>query len=99
MGPRDDCCEHRDSSPGVKAICGVQLTGSAGVPPALRHPQKEAGETPSLPGRSECEPDPEHLHRIEGKLGIKAALDVVGLTEAVLLAREQEVADGISLAP
>src|SRR5215475_8536709 len=47
----------------------------------------------------ERQPDPEHLHRIKRQLRIKTALDVVGLTKTVLLAREQEIADRISVAP
>jgi len=43
------------------------------------------------------QPDLEHLDRIERELGIEAALDGVGLAEAVLLAGEQEIADGTAL--
>src|SRR5215467_4520922 len=55
---------------------------------------KSAG---SMPSERQC--DPEHLHRIERKLCIEAALDVVGRAETVLLTREQEVADSIAIAP
>src|SRR5215831_2458758 len=48
---------------------------------------------------SECQPDPKYLYRIEGDLRIEAALDVGGLAKAMLLAREQEIADGVSLTP
>jgi hypothetical protein len=37
---------------------------------------------------SEREPGPEDFDRIEGKFRIEAALNVVGLPEAMLLARE-----------
>ena len=36
---------------------------------------------------------PEHFHGVEIKLGIKRALDVGGLAEAMLLTREQKIAD------
>src|SRR6266516_4020632 len=48
---------------------------------------------------SEREPGPEDFDRIEGEFRIEAALNVGGLPEAVLLAREQEIADRIALAP
>src|SRR5215471_10346141 len=47
---------------------------------------------------SESQPDPKHLYRIKGDLRLEAALDVGGLAKAMLLAREQEIADGVSLA-
>ena len=40
---------------------------------------------------SEREPGPEDLDRIEGEFRIKAALNVAGLSKAMLLAREQEI--------
>lgn len=48
---------------------------------------------------SEREPGAEHLDGVEGEFGVEAALDVGGLAEAVLLAREQEIADRIAFAP
>jgi hypothetical protein len=36
---------------------------------------------------------PEHFHGVEIKLGVERALDVGGLAEAMLLTREQEIAD------
>src|SRR6266516_5167084 len=48
---------------------------------------------------SEREPGPEDFDRIEGEFRVEAALNVAGLPEAMLLAREQEIADRISLAP
>jgi hypothetical protein len=55
---------------------------------------------PAFPGlASEREPGPEDFDRIEGEFGLEAALKVGGLPEAVLLAREQEIADRIALAP
>src|SRR5262249_50402890 len=103
----DRRCEDRHSSSGVKAICCLTSSpGTAGVSPVAAIQARETravrgqglgGHLPPRP--SECEPDPEHLHRIERKFRIKAPLDVVGLTETVLLAREQEVANGISIAP
>jgi hypothetical protein len=50
-------------------------------------PTGSAGE-PTWPRSSERQPDPEHLNRVKRKFRIKTALDVVGLTETVLLARE-----------
>src|SRR5215472_18849764 len=47
----------------------------------------------------EREPSPEDFDRIEGEFGIEAALNVAGLAEAMLLAREQEIADRIAFAP
>src|SRR5215470_15630910 len=43
--------------------------------------------------------DLEHLDRIEGELRIEAAPYGVGLAESVLLAGEQEIADGTAFAP
>src|SRR5207248_9863054 len=43
--------------------------------------------------------DLEDLDRIEGELGFKAAPDGGALAKAVLLAREQEIADCVALAP
>jgi hypothetical protein len=40
---------------------------------------------------SEREPGSEDLDRIEGEFRIKAALNVAGLSKAMLLAREQEL--------
>src|SRR5262249_50705015 len=48
---------------------------------------------------SECQPNPEYLDRIKGDFSIKATFDVGGLAKAVLLAREKEITDGISIAP
>jgi hypothetical protein len=45
---------------------------------------------------SEREPGPEDFDRIEGEFRIEAALNVAGLPEAMLLAREQEIADRIA---
>jgi len=42
----------------------------------------------SLRLASEREPGPEDFDRIEGKFRIEAALNVIGLPEAMLLARE-----------
>jgi hypothetical protein len=50
-------------------------------------------------GASEREPGPEDFDRIEGEFRIEAALNVAGLAEAMLLAREQEIADRIAFAP
>src|SRR6266567_3813936 len=47
----------------------------------------------------ERQADLEYLDRIEGELGVEAALDVGGPAKAVLLAREQEIADRIAFAP
>src|SRR5262244_237347 len=47
----------------------------------------------------EREPSAEDFDRIEGEFRIEAALNVAGLAEAMLLAREQEIADRIALAP
>src|SRR5262249_56039670 len=47
----------------------------------------------------EREPGPEDFDRIEGEFRIEAALNVAGLAEAMLLAREQEIADRIAFAP
>jgi hypothetical protein len=41
----------------------------------------------------------EHLDRIERESGIEAAFDIGGLPETVLLSREPEIADGVSVAP
>src|SRR4051794_8874114 len=49
--------------------------------------------------RLEREPSAEHLDRIERKLGLEAALNICGLEKSVLLAREQEIADRVTLAP
>src|SRR5262249_43246134 len=61
--------------------------------------------SPSIPGRaqslqhaSEREPGPEDFDRIKGEFRIEAKLNVAGLAEAMLLAREQEIADRIALA-
>src|SRR5215468_5530334 len=48
---------------------------------------------------SEREPGPENFDRIEGEFRIEAALNVAGLPEAMLLAREQEIANRITFAP
>jgi hypothetical protein len=48
---------------------------------------------------SEREPGPENFDRVEGEFRIEAALNVAGLAEAMLLAREQEIADWIAFAP
>src|SRR5262249_2250770 len=50
-------------------------------------------------GSLEREPGPEDFDRIEGEFRIEAALNVAGLPEAMLLAREQEIADRIAFAP
>src|SRR5262249_60647306 len=47
----------------------------------------------------EREPGAEDFDRIEGEFRIEAALNVAGLPEAMLLAREQEIANRIALAP
>ena len=47
---------------------------------------------------SEREPGPEDVDRIKGEFRIEAALNVAGLPEAMLLARDQEIADRIALA-
>src|SRR5262245_16390787 len=48
---------------------------------------------------SEREPRPEDFDRIKGQFRIEAAFNVAGFPEAMLLAREQEIADRIALAP
>src|SRR5258706_6801749 len=48
---------------------------------------------------SEREPGPEDFDRIKGEFRIEAALNVASLPEAMLLAREKEIADRIALAP
>jgi hypothetical protein len=45
---------------------------------------------------SEPEPGLEDFDRIEGEFRIEAALNGAGLPEAMLLAREQEIADRIA---
>jgi hypothetical protein len=45
---------------------------------------------------SEPESGPEDFDRIEGEFRIEAALNGAGLPEAMLLAREQEIADRIA---
>src|SRR5262249_44153185 len=53
----------------------------------------------SLQRASEREPGPEDFDRLKAEFRIEAALNVAGLPEAMLLAREQEIADRIALAP
>src|SRR5262249_53084455 len=48
---------------------------------------------------SEREPGPENFNRIEGEFRIEAALNVAGLPKAVLLTREQEIADRVAIVP
>ena len=79
-------------------------------PPAIRRPkdaadhdaiEKQVKIAParSLERASEREPGAENFDRIKGEFRIEAALNVAGLPEAMLLAREQEIADRIALAP
>src|SRR6266511_3402932 len=62
--------------------------------------ERDTAAVPLMGARaSEREPGPEDFDRIEGEFGIEAALNIGGLPEAVLLAREQEIADRVALAP
>src|SRR5262249_5346272 len=57
---------------------------------------------PTPPGHcsaSEREPGPEDFDRIEGELRIEAALNVASLPKPMLLAREEEIAARIAVAP
>src|SRR6516165_2993444 len=62
-------------------------------------PAFSAADAPQSKRASEREPGPEDFDRIEGEFRIEAALNVAGLAEAMLLAREQEIADRIAFAP
>src|SRR5215475_6203918 len=88
-GPLNGYCKHRDSRSAVKAISC----------PATRNPGDQDDAVRSGRKSSECQPNPEYLHRIEGDLRIEAALNVGGLAETVLLAQEQEITDGVAIAP
>ena len=59
------------------------------------HLLSRAADAPQSKRASEREPGPEDFDRIEGKFRIEAALNVVGLPEAMLLAREQEIAESL----
>src|SRR6266446_8381185 len=83
----------------ARSLSSRRPNGSGLWPARWQAPAGPGGSMRATRLSSECQPDPEHFHGIEGKFRIKAALDVVGLTEAMLLAREQEVADRISIAP
>src|SRR6516225_8079617 len=58
-----------------------------------------AADAPQSKRASEREPGPENFDRVEGEFRIEAALNVAGLPEAMLLAREQEIANRIAFAP
>src|SRR5260370_18915290 len=50
-------------------------------------------------GALEREAGAEDFDRIEGEFRVEAALNVAGLAEAMLLARDQEISDRIAFAP
>src|SRR6516164_2500301 len=63
------------------------------------HLLARAADAPQSKRASEREPGPENFDRVEGEFRIEAALNVAGLPEAMLLAREQEIANRITFAP
>src|SRR5215470_1406205 len=89
VGPRNDHCEDRVSRAAVKAISCL----------ATGNPTITGDAVSSSRKSSECQPNPEYLDRIKGDFSIEATFDVGSLAKAVLLAREKEITDGISIAP
>src|SRR6266536_425560 len=74
-------------------------SGSSSTLIKFRMPTKAGSPAGTIKRASEREPGPEDFDRIEGEFRIEAALNVAGLPEAMLLAREQEIAHRIALAP
>jgi hypothetical protein len=71
-------------------------SGSSSTLIKFRMPTKAGSPAGTIKRASEREPGPEDFDRIEGEFRIEAALNVAGLPEAMLLAREQEIADRIA---
>jgi hypothetical protein len=55
--------------------------------------------TPADFGKLISEENREAGDRVNREFGVEAAFDVGGLPETVLLARQQQIADGISIGP
>src|SRR5882757_9795345 len=64
-----------------------------------RPPRRVQRRARGLVNASKRQPDLEHVHRVERKFSLQAALDIRRLAEAVLFARKQEIADRVALAP
>src|SRR5258707_4958864 len=90
-------------------VCSTsELAPKAEVDPPTCHVRKVPGTDSCTAAKSsnakaagplEREPRAEDFDRIEGEFRIEAALNVASLAEAMLLAREQEIADRIAFAP